>query len=131
MSKFIWEMVAFYQSSRKKNKYLDKLSREGKLYVGGQTDWPVSDVYEDDEGFFIVMEVPDIPKDNIEIYVVGKKIIVVGERKFPILNSQRIFYQMERNYGNFKRVFQIPDHVNEKSIQVMFDKGLLIIKMEN
>ncbi len=129
MTKFIWEIIPFYNSDQK-NKYLSKLSTIGQLDLEDKTDWPLTDVFKDEKGFYIVSEISGITKDNLEIYIAESKLVIVGEKPFPGLNHNRVFYKMERNYGEFKRIIDIPDAVNRKSIQVEFSKGMLKIKFK-
>ena len=119
--------MAFYES-HKENKYLSRLSKNGRLRISDQTDWPPTDIFEDDEYFYMIMEIPGIPKEEVEIYIADDKLIILGERKFPVINDNSIFHLIERNYGEFKRVFQIPDYVDPDSISVKAKEGTLYIK---
>ncbi len=129
MTRFIWEIIPFYKTEQK-NKYLSRLSTTGKLDFDDKTDWPSTDVFKDEKGFYIISEISGIGRDNLEIYIADNKLVIVGEKPFPGLNHNRVFYEMERNYGDFKRIIEIPDSINRKSIQVEFAKGILKIKFE-
>lgn len=129
MSNFIWELVPFYDS-KEKNKFLCKISNEGKIDLENESNWPNYDIYEDKSFFYIEVELPGLDKEFIEIYMTDEKIIVVGNRPFPELKHNRTYYIMKRNYGDFKKIFDLPENINAKSIKVNFNSGLLKIKVK-
>lgn len=91
---------------------------------------PGIDISETDNQFLISAELPGMEKDNIEISLDNGRLSISGERKFEHEEDGKKFHRVETRYGSFNRSFQLPDNVDEESIQATYENGLLNISID-
>ena len=91
---------------------------------------PGIDISETDNQFQITAELPGMDKDNIDISLDNGRLSISGERKFEKEEEGKKFHRVETRYGSFNRSFQLPDNVDEESIQASYENGLLNISID-
>ncbi len=107
----------------------------GRTY--GQTDadefvgsWsPSIDVFQSDDKFTVVCELPGLTTEDIDITVEDNILTVRGERKFYEDVKEENFHRVERRYGGFIRRIALPQHSDTGSIQASMSEGLLRIEI--
>lgn len=90
---------------------------------------PPMDIYENSQGVNIDIEIPGLDKDDIKISVVHKKLFIKGEKKFKKEFQKQKYYLLERPYGTFNRVFELPDNAEIESIKAKIRDGILSISI--
>lgn len=90
---------------------------------------PPADVSEDDDNFYIEMEVPGIDINDIEIACKGNSITIKGERKFSREIAADNVHRMERFFGNFFRVFEFVCPIDRNRIDASLEDGVLTLVM--
>lgn len=91
---------------------------------------PGIDISETDDQFLISAELPGMDKDDIEISLENRQLSISGERKFEKKEDGKKFHRVETRYGSFNRSFQLPDNVDEESIEATYENGLLNISID-
>lgn len=91
---------------------------------------PGIDISETDDQFLISAELPGMNKDDIEISLDNRRLSISGERKFQKEEDGKKFHRVETRYGSFNRSFQLPDNVDEESIEASYENGLLNISID-
>lgn len=91
---------------------------------------PGIDISETDNTFQITAELPGMQKDDIDISLDNGRLSISGERKFEKEEEGKKFHRVETRYGTFNRSFQLPDNVDEESIQATYENGLLNITID-
>lgn len=91
---------------------------------------PGIDISETDDQFLISAELPGMEKDDIEISLENRNLTISGERKFEKKEDGKKFHRVETRYGSFNRSFQLPDNVDEESIEATYENGLLNISID-
>jgi HSP20 family protein len=86
---------------------------------------PPVDVYEDEHGITLKMEVPGVDEKDLDVRVENNVLTVQGERNFEKEEKQENFQRVERRYGSFTRSFTLPNTVETDNIQADYDKGVL------
>jgi HSP20 family protein len=107
------------------NEPFSSATSEGSLNAGGFV--PPVDVYEDENGIQLRMEVPGIDEKDIDIRLENSVLTVSGERKIEKEEKQENFHHIERHYGTFSRSFTLPNTVDNESVTASYDNGLLKI----
>ncbi|MEM8689538.1 MAG: Hsp20/alpha crystallin family protein [Pseudomonadota bacterium] len=77
----------------------------------------------------VVMELPGVEADHIEITARGSDLTVRGEKKFEHEESGKTYFFSEREYGAFQRTFRLPPDADHDAIQADFSNGVLTIKL--
>ena len=75
----------------------------------------------------ITLEVPGIARDQIDISVEGNRLSISGSRDFVRDDPDEEFVRLERGFGSFKRVFEIPSGIDTQSVTATLDLGVLTI----
>lgn len=91
---------------------------------------PPVDVYEDNNGLTLKMEVPGIEEKDIDVRLENNVLTVHGERKFEKEEKEENFQRVERRYGSFTRSFTLPNTVETDSCSADYDKGVLKIHFD-
>jgi HSP20 family protein len=102
--------------------------REDTLMSSGAFVPPV-DIYEDQHGIQLKLEVPGIEEKDLNINVENNLLTVSGERKFEQEQKEENFHRIERRYGSFSRSFTLPNTVDTEKITADYRNGLLNIRL--
>src|SRR2546430_8944776 len=66
-------------------------------------DWsPEIDISEDDHGYLLKADLPEMKKDDVRITIEDGILCVSGERKSEKEDQKRKFHRIERSYCNFR-----------------------------
>jgi len=90
---------------------------------------PPVDVYEDEQGIRLKMEVPGIDEKDIDIRLENNLLTVRGERKLEKETKEENYHRIERSYGSFTRSFSLPNTVNTDEVKAAYGKGVLTISL--
>ena len=107
------------------NKHLTNLLIENNFLQ------PEMDIIESSESFYIMLNLPGITKESIDITIKDNEVIITGEKKFPLSVKKIKFLSREIIYGNFKRNFKLPVSITDKEgVKTNFKDGVLIITID-
>ena len=84
---------------------------------------PAVDVYTDKDQFTVVVEIPGLKKEEIEISLHDATLSISGERKREESNEQE--FLTERSYGKFQRSLTLPTAVDAEKVKASYQDGLL------
>lgn len=92
----------------------------------GSGTWaPLADVYETQGSFFVLLELPGLERDEVEVVAEGRTLTVKGARRLATSARPESFSRMERSYGPFARTFQFAEPIDADHIDATFEDGLL------
>ena len=84
------------------------------------------EVRETADAFVFEADVPGIKQDDIDVQLHGNRLQVSGKREYEHEDRQNDrYYTYERSYGDFSRVFTLPDNVDLEHVQSTLDNGVL------
>jgi HSP20 family protein len=96
----------------------------------GSGTWaPLADVYETSDAFFVLLELPGLDRQDVEVVADGTTLTVKGERRVESITRPESFYRMERSYGSFARAFQFTDAIDPDRIETDLHDGLLKLEV--
>lgn len=89
---------------------------------------PQVDVYrtEDPRVVHVIVELPGIDPDNVQVVASGTRLVVAGERARPRCEGQT-YQQMEIDYGAFERHVTLPEPVDTSAAEARYERGMLTI----
>jgi HSP20 family protein len=90
---------------------------------------PPVDVYEDEQGVQLKLEVPGVDEKDLDIRVENNTLTVSGERKFDKEEKEENFHRVERRYGSFTRSFTVPTTLSTEDIKADYEQGVLKIRL--
>ena len=82
------------------------------------------DIYEEDNNYVVLMDVPGYNKEEINIDVDRGYLTVSLVRNMEESESEKNYIRKERFYGTTKRQFYVPDAL-EEDIKASFNDGVL------
>jgi HSP20 family molecular chaperone IbpA len=85
---------------------------------------PNTDIYETDENLTVVMEMPGVQKDNIDVAVEENVLKVYGRLNFSNYEGLQPVYT-EYNVGNYARNFQLSSKIDQSKISAKMNDGVL------
>ncbi len=88
---------------------------------------PMSDMFETADSVVVQMELAGVKKEDINVEVYGSRLEISGMKRRKRFAEEDSFQRMERPFGFFKRVFDLPYRFDGNSISASFDEGLLEI----
>lgn len=86
---------------------------------------PACELEETDSHYVLNVDVPGIPKKDIQIEFKDNQLYVSGERK----SEKKGATFSERSYGKFQRVFTLPKDVNSEKIEARYVDGVLTLEI--
>jgi len=102
----------------------------GKIPSLTVADWsPEVDISEDDHGYVLKADLPEMKKDDVRVTVEDGNLCVSGERKSEKEDQKRKFHRIERSYGNFRRSFTLPEDADSTKVTAEFRDGVLKVHL--
>ena len=74
-------------------------------------------------------EVPGVDPKSLDIEIAGDTLTLRGERKLPELNEGASYHRRERDFGQFRRSFSLPDKVDGKKVEARCQDGILEVRL--
>ena len=89
--------------------------------------FPLINLTEDADRFYLRAELPGIQPDDLEISATANSIAISGERRIAQENEGARYHRREREAGKFNRVVNIPDPVDSDKIEAECRNGVLTV----
>jgi HSP20 family protein len=86
-------------------------------------------ITEDKDNFYLNIEMPGIPKDDVKISLEDSVLTVIGTKKTQNKSEDTNLILNEIHYGEFSRSFNLSDNIKKDAIDAEFKDGLLIITL--
>ena len=87
------------------------------------------DVYEEKDDLVVKAELPGIEKENIDVNISHRVVIIKGEKKKEEEVKEKNYFRSERSYGSFVRTLQLPTDVQTDKVKAAFKNGILEIRL--
>jgi len=94
----------------------------GRFYV------PPTDAYETEDGLTLVMEMPGVSRDNLDVSLEEGVLRVVGRLDSSKYSGLEPIYT-EYNVGHYARSFSISDKVDQDNIGARLEDGVLTLTL--
>jgi len=102
----------------------------GEIHSLTVADWsPEVDISEDDHGYLLKADLPEMKKDDVRVTVEDGILSVSGERKGEKEDQKRKFHRIERSYGTFRRSFTLPEDADSMKVTAEFRDGVLKVHL--
>jgi HSP20 family protein len=88
------------------------------------------DVFEKGDTLTIKVELPGMKLEDIDVYVTEDALTIKGERKPESAIKEEDYFRNEITYGNYYRSIDLPFSVDTKSIEAIYEEGILIITLQ-
>ena len=93
-----------------------------------RADWlPAGDVYEDAQAFTLVLDLPGIERERLDVSIDDGRLTIRGER--AALQGLGEARRAERPEGRFVRSFGLPEVVDRQGIAADYKDGVLRLRL--
>ena len=89
---------------------------------------PPVDIFEDDTELILVVALPGVPAERIEVTIDNADLVVRAQSRFPFSGTRRVVRRLEIPYGHFERRIRLPDGRYEKGTPEVVD-GCLTLRL--
>ena len=89
---------------------------------------PFVDVYETENDFHLVANMPGVTRDNVKIKLEEESLAIFGKVNYKDLKNKKYILN-ENEVGNYYRKFRISNSVDETKIEARFENGQLTVKL--
>ncbi|MBI5404449.1 MAG: Hsp20/alpha crystallin family protein [Ignavibacteriae bacterium] len=86
-------------------------------------------ITEDKDNFFLNLEMPGIPKEEVKIALEDNTLTISGMKKHQNKTEDTNLIMNEIFYGEFSRSFNLSEDIKKDNIDAEFKDGLLIITL--
>lgn len=88
---------------------------------------PPIDIVESESGFTILMDVPGVAPEDIDIHLEENGLVIAGKRPQAELDVSSHQRRRERFAGDFRRVVRVPERVDREKITADYRHGVLTV----
>ena len=85
---------------------------------------PPTDIFETDQALTMLVEMPGVSKQSIEVKVEGDILTIDGRIDFSKYEGLQPLYT-EYNIGNFSRTFQLSNEIDQAGIKAELKDGVM------
>lgn len=85
-----------------------------------------TDVIETENDYILKSDVPGIDLKDIDISI-DKDHLMIESKRSPEKSENERFNRVERKFGTFRKVFSLPESVDQDSVQAKVNNGVLTL----
>lgn len=89
---------------------------------------PYTDIYETEDGLTVVMDMPGVQRDRVNVTVEKDVLRVEGKIDFANYEGLNPLYT-EYNVGHFTRRFQLSNKIDQDGISAAMEDGVLTLNL--
>ena len=119
---------------------LEKVQREMERVLSGARGgapgqafragvYPPMNVFDDGESYIVQAEIPGVAPSTVDITVSGDTLTLRGERQPPEVPEGTSYHRRERDFGQFRRAFSLPQMVDSSKVLASCKDGVLEIRL--
>lgn len=87
---------------------------------------PVTDIFETEDALRVVMEVPGVGKDSVEVGIENNVLTISGRIDFSKYDGLQPLYT-EYNIGNYSRSFRVSNEIDQEGIKAELKDGVMTL----
>lgn len=86
---------------------------------------PHLDLLEEEDRFVLEMDLPGVRREDLRIFVEGRRVTVTGSREVVREAGGPRFRRRERSRGSFRRSVELPGEVDRDRVVTRLEEGIL------
>src|SRR5690349_5416719 len=94
--------------------------------VSSRQFMPVTDIFETDQALTLVVEMPGVKKENVDVHVENDVLTIRGRIDFSNYEGLQPVYT-EYNVGDYARSFQLSSKVDQSKIKAQLRDGVMTL----
>lgn len=105
-----------------------ELETKQEATVPARTFVPTTDIFEAEEALTVILEMPGVDKENVEISVESGVLTVIGRVDFSKYEGMQPVYT-EYNVGHYRRSFSLSNKIDQGRIAAEMNDGVLTVTL--
>ena len=90
---------------------------------------PSVDMHETKDDLVLRVELPGVTEKDVAVSIIGDLLTIKGERRWDDQSKDQKFLHVERVYGQFERLIQLPMAVQADKVKAAYRDGVLEITL--
>jgi HSP20 family protein len=123
-----WEPFRVSDIQTEVNRLFDNFFGRSPTAAGRSWTPPV-DMHTTKDDLVLTLELPGISEKDVSVSITGDLLSVKGERRFENQVKEQDLLHVERTYGKFERLVQLPIAVQPDRVKATYRDGVLEIKL--
>ena len=103
-----------------------KVEKKQESTVPTRVFLPVTDIFETDQALTVILEMPGVDKERVEVGIENDILTIIGRIDFSRYEALTPLYT-EYNIGNYSRSFQISSKIEQKDIRAELKDGVMTL----
>ena len=88
---------------------------------------PRASVNEDQDGYTLLVEMPGVNKEGLEISIDNNELTILGRRSLPTIEGAPLHREIRRE--NFRRTFELDPSIDTNKIAAKIEQGVLTLRL--
>lgn len=89
--------------------------------------FPLINLTENQNNYYVRAELAGLKAQDLDIQVMGKSLIISGERKITSEGKDIKYHRSEREAGKFSRIIGLPGEIDAGKVEAQMKNGLLTV----
>lgn len=92
---------------------------------------PPVNVAETEKAWTMSFELPGLSEKDIQVQLLGRQLVVTGERKWEEEKKGKEWHRVESRYGSFRRSIELPENarLEPDALVATYKKGILEVSI--
>jgi HSP20 family protein len=125
-----WDLTNPFDELDRIRKEMDRLTEgfaKGFFAAPAAGVFPLVNVTEGRDNFYVRAELPGIKADELDISVTADTLSISGERRIPVEDQKVRYHRREREGGKFSRSISLPVPVDAAKVEARCADGILTV----
>lgn len=105
------------------NTFSPESCKSNSLLEGKWT--PAIDVYDSKDNIMVLVDIPGMNKEDIDVTIHGDTLTIKGEKKLKKDSKDDDYIRRERFYGNFNRTLSLQSSLDVNKVNAFYMNGVL------
>jgi len=105
-----------------------ELEKKEEATIPARIFLPTADIYETEDALSVILEMPGVEKNNVDVRVEGGVLKVEGRLDFSKYQGLQPLYT-EYNVGHYFRSFQLSSKIDHSRIEAELKEGVLALTL--
>ncbi|MBM5800403.1 MAG: Hsp20/alpha crystallin family protein [Cyanobacteria bacterium K_DeepCast_35m_m2_023] len=106
---------------------IDRIEQQLSQQLQNAERVPAAEVHESADAYQVVVELPGVDKDAIDVKATDRTLVISAERQRPEQSDQPNVLVSEFRYGTWSRSFRFPQAIEREQLAASYQGGLLSI----